>query len=583
MRRRAQHQKPSSTRKLNQQTSYSATLTLHDHQRLNDPLDVDLLLNPKHFTNVQIGDIIWIYAEQGHGQDEDRGKRLYMQVNVLEAMKGSVQISLGKHIAERFGLISRTNVIVQVVKPEEAQLDFIELSFKDQYISRGDMWRFRGDLRGKCVYIQQNVLANGLQAQVNQLLVNGQHVSSGVITKDTKWIFRSRSAKLTWLIQLSEEMWDCADDGELYHEKVVNGLVKVILDQWQVFGTNHCLSVILFARTIYHKSASPSRRTPSPSKKRTGNIRSKYIAHSLQSDEHVFQTDHQNRLYQDFYKVIIDNQEIKKDSKGKEWESLRVKLKEEINLFAARVKWGEVDEATGLRGLPSTAAEGNVLEAMNLAINVFDKHYIDRDLKRTGLGVVVFTAGNGVLIVDQNLASLTKQRMADNGVGCDIISVARPPIHEAPLFIYKSKLTSSFPSRLEINENTPTFEVPLDWLLMKYYDYQYAIQSTALGTPFSRKLKDMRSMEHPFVPLSCSRIFSDEESFRECLQNESNPVLYKVPYDCFLESVVQDLDESKINFEEYDEAVFKTETQGNFTTFLNSFNLSSSKCFSFGE
>jgi hypothetical protein len=60
-------------------------------------------------------------------------------------------------------------------------------------------------------------------------------------------------------------------------------------------------------------------------------------------------------------------------------------------------------------------------------------------------------------------------------------------------------------------------------------------------------------------------------------------VLYKVPYDCFLESVVQDLDESKINFEEYDEAVFKTETQGNFTTFLNSFNLSSSKCFSFGE
>lgn len=39
----------------------------------------------------------------------------------------------------------------------------------------------------------------------------------------------------------------------------------------------------------------------------------------------------------------------------------------------------------GLIGRPSKAAYGNVLEAMNLTLAVYDKHYIDRDLNRTGV------------------------------------------------------------------------------------------------------------------------------------------------------------------------------------------------------
>ena len=39
--------------------------------------------------------------------------------------------------------------------------------------------------------------------------------------------------------------------------------------------------------------------------------------------------------------------------------------------------------ATILSGTNSTAADGNIMEAINLALNPFDKHYIDRDLSRT--------------------------------------------------------------------------------------------------------------------------------------------------------------------------------------------------------
>ena len=67
--------------------------------------------------------------------------------------------------------------------------------------------------------------------------------------------------------------------------------------------------------------------------------------------------------------------------------------------------------------VPSTAAQGNILEAINTALNVMQLHYIDRDLYRCGNSVVVVSAGSGVFEVDKNLAAITKQRMMDNGIG----------------------------------------------------------------------------------------------------------------------------------------------------------------------
>lgn len=46
-------------------------------------------------------------------------------------------------------------------------------------------------------------------------------MSSGLITENTKFIFRSRSANIFLFFQMSREMWEFADDGELYFEKAV--------------------------------------------------------------------------------------------------------------------------------------------------------------------------------------------------------------------------------------------------------------------------------------------------------------------------------------------------------------------------
>ncbi len=43
-------------------------------------------------------------------------------------------------------------VVVDIVSPESACIEFVELSFKDQSISRSDMWRLKLSLQNICVY-----------------------------------------------------------------------------------------------------------------------------------------------------------------------------------------------------------------------------------------------------------------------------------------------------------------------------------------------------------------------------------------------------------------------------------------------
>lgn len=88
-----------------------------------------------------------------------------------------------------------------------------------------------------------------------------------------------------------------------------------------------------------------------------------------------------------------------------------------------------------LCGIPTDAAGGNFLEAINSTLNFLDKHFIDRDLQRTGNSIVMISAGTGIFRVKPTLQQITKQRMMDNGIGMDFISLSQPPLHTVPLFL----------------------------------------------------------------------------------------------------------------------------------------------------
>ena len=112
---------------------------------------------------------------------------------------------------------------------------------------------------------------------------------------------------------------------------------------------------------------------------------------------------------QDHFKVVVEEA-----GQGADWHSLVSKIKKAFVSYPSEVGW---DLSHDLYRIPSTAAQGNILEAINTALNMLQLHYIDRDLRRSGNSVVVVSAGSGVFEVEKRLAGITKQRMMDNGIG----------------------------------------------------------------------------------------------------------------------------------------------------------------------
>lgn len=55
-------------------------------------------------------------------------------------------ISVEQSIAAAFGLQTYKNVTIRLVNPADVALDSIELTFKDQYMGRSEMWRLKNSL-----------------------------------------------------------------------------------------------------------------------------------------------------------------------------------------------------------------------------------------------------------------------------------------------------------------------------------------------------------------------------------------------------------------------------------------------------
>lgn len=153
---------------------------------------------------------------------------------------------------------------------------------------------------------------------------------------------------------------------------------------------SHLVSIILFSRSYFEPpidlKGSVLRPTPEAAKS--------------------VQRDSLGRFFRDNYEVVVDCAETEEGN----WDQVITVIKQAALDFSRKVGWGEVDKETGLVPFPSSAADGNVLEALNLTLSVFSKHFIDRDLNVTGQNIILLTAGTGLFFVDQILANITEKR-----------------------------------------------------------------------------------------------------------------------------------------------------------------------------
>lgn len=162
----------------------------------------ELLLNPEIFSDLAAGDFIQIYDQQ------NPEGYLVLKVPTMPAITSRLEISLTKVLAESNNLKPFSKVVIEKIHPESATLDFVELAFKRQYLQRGNFFRFQNEMINRPIYLNQNLTINGIQAQIQELRKDFDTKRSGIISDRTKFVFRSRSARIIWLVQISAEMWE---------------------------------------------------------------------------------------------------------------------------------------------------------------------------------------------------------------------------------------------------------------------------------------------------------------------------------------------------------------------------------------
>ena len=297
-----------------------------------------------------------------------------------------------------------------------------------------------------------------------------------MVLEHTRVTFRSLTAQVNIYIQMSSEMWEFDKFGDIYFEKTVDDYLSDLFNLWKEKNANHDVTITLFSRTFYDaddiEAFPPSLR-------------------------HCIQRDDLGRFYEDFYRVVVQNERSDDWCRSKTIRNLKTIFNQYDN-YVLRYhdcrgveppthdlintcqsdlpsKW-HPSAALGIKPEYSTAvmadqkfpkawnssaAQGNILEVMNLALNVFDKYYIDRTFDRTGKQYIVITPGSGVFDVDRQLTNITRQRTIDCGNGSDLVCLGEQPLHAVPLF----KFHKSANSRLEVTED---YNIP-HWINHSFY------------------------------------------------------------------------------------------------------------------
>lgn len=235
---------------------------------------------------------------------------------------------------------------------------------------------------------------------------------------------------MTLFIQVCRELWEFAGDGEKYHEKIVHSFLPELFTRWREAGTNHLVTIVLVSRVFYDASETDHVEGP-------------------------LRCDSERRWYKDFFRVIVDMQVLHdgkdtlKQLKGAFGTFQRdILLSHPHDYQRSRARESQKKpsfppytdtqlEHARLVGTLSFAHDGPILEALNLALNPHETHYIDRCLTATGASTIFVTPGTGHFRVEKALLRVTTTRVLDQGFIVDLVSLARPPLHQSPIFSFQ--------------------------------------------------------------------------------------------------------------------------------------------------
>lgn len=346
----------------------------------------------------------------------------------IRARHPTLGISVTNSVASTFGFKNRSQVQLSVVDRAQCSASHVEISFRDQFLMRSDLWRLTvSELADKILYKGQKILFIGsIKATVKNIFVRGKKVLSGYFSPQTIPVFRSESAKFVLFIQMSREMWDFDSEGtgDILFSRVINGFLPELFKRWANIDAKHIVTIVLFTRVEYDGSACPSA------------LGSNNLQNSF--------TGPNNNFTRDFYRVVVN------DMASGHWTAILDELKKDFRTFLRDVsilKTGNADTPTergkesptaSIVGRPSTALRGNILEAIHLASSQLAFNHIDRDMVHTGTSIIVITPGSGVFEVSHDSLASTTESLTNRGIAIDLVCLSPMPLHSVPLFKYRN-------------------------------------------------------------------------------------------------------------------------------------------------
>ncbi|KAF3903021.1 hypothetical protein ABW20_dc0110140 [Dactylellina cionopaga] len=356
--------------------------------------------------------------------------------------QSGLQLSVSQQVATKFKLQPRSLAKLTLVQKSFHEASHVEISFRDQYLARSDMWRLAAnELAGNCVFSLRRInFVGSIKAQIHGIWIRGQKVQAAYFSSKTRPIFRSSSARFVLFVQMSKEMWHFENEGkgEILFNKMINGFLPELFKRWKRLNAHHLVSIVLFTRIVYDGENK--------------------VGFMETGEENKAVTTHGRPVqYRDFFRVVVSHRE------SEDWTVILHQLKKEFAIFlkdilvqptraplntpieqpvsptdSNPVTDDPFQESFAIRGEPSTSIQGNILEAINLACNQFSRDHIDRDLVRTGISIIIITPGTGHFEVDYEMLQMTTENLVANGIGIDLVCLSRPPLHSTPLFKYKN-------------------------------------------------------------------------------------------------------------------------------------------------
>ncbi|KAH3680345.1 hypothetical protein WICMUC_000412 [Wickerhamomyces mucosus] len=371
--------------------------TLHDSRISSEIVMVNISL----FPGASEGDVAELQVHN---------KKVLFIIKPLneDLIRRKVQFSISTGLQRILGISTRTNIIAKLKDTEEVEADLVEIMTKDIHLSRGDMWILASFIRKTCVHKTQRLtFFETIRANVSLIYRNGKKVFSGYIGENTKVVFRSESARLFFLIQITEEMYHFQEDGEVMFHKVVNSLFPKIFKKWRERGTHHLITIVFAANVDFSdKSWTDLKQGQKP--------------------KHI----------KDYYRIVVDQVNII------HWNEIMISLRYEFaNFRKGIVKQQLKDGKSSNRFLPSIKSD--ILNTVKLASTLVVDRLKDPDLRHTTNHFIVISAGNGLYDVDYNDLLDTGKRMFETELSVDIICLAQPPLHITPLFRYRDKVNDS--------------------------------------------------------------------------------------------------------------------------------------------